>query len=803
MFANYLTTAYRNLLKNKSYAFINIAGLSLGLTCAFLIFALVRYHFSIDKHHKNAERIFRVTTQWITPDGKADGNTSGVPYPFGKAMKTDYPQIEQLTMIEEQYNPMVMVENNGQIQKYKYTGSGHDERGAFADASFFKIFDYQWVTGNAKTIDDPGNAVISKKYAEKFFGSTDCIGKIVKYDGRLPIKIIGVFADYEDNTDFPFQILISYNSLKPFYGGELNDNFGNTNSSTQSFVLLNEKFTKAMWDKQILNFVKKHKPDGVKDTRFIMTYLLDNHFSKDIGNVDKNLILTLLLIGFFLIATACINFVNLATAQALKRSKEVGVRKVMGSTKAQLFWQFMAETAIITIISAIISIVLFFLAQPIIESQLTGIFKFTFYFNPVLITYLVGIIIFVILFSGAYPAIVLAGFQPVMALKGKISTQQLGGLNVRKGLVVMQFAISQMLIIGMAVVTSQLSYFQHKDLGFKKDAIVTVQLPFTPNQDLVKMSTFKNMVSANSSVEKFAYSMSGAPLTGWTSSTSFRYENRPKEEDYSTNVKEIDANYLDLYGIEMVAGRNILPADSAREYLVNETFVKKLGLKNPVDILNKIVDMRGKKLPVVGVIKDFHMRGLSNAIDPLVMASNMKNVYFANVKLRAGSFQEPLKALNKAYDQVYPESFFESHFVDKQVADNYNNEVTMGKLVNFFALVAILIGCLGLFGLVSFMASQKTKEIGIRKVLGASVGNILGLFGKEFGILILIAFVIAAPIAWWAMNKWLQDYEYRTNIGWGIFGFSILTSVVIASLTVGYKSINAALANPVKSLKTE
>jgi putative ABC transport system permease protein len=803
MFRNYLTTAYRNLLKNKSYAFINIAGLSLGLTCAFLIFALVRYHFGIDKQHKNAERIFRVTTQWIDASGKSEGNTAGVPYPFGKAMKNDYPQIEQLAMIEEQYNPMVVVNKNGQIQKFKYTGGGHDERGAFADLTFFKIFDYHWIKGGSGSINDPGTAVISKKYAEKFFGTTDCIGKVVKYDGRLPIKIIGVFADYEDNTDFPFQILISYNSLKEFYGGELNKDFGSTNSSTQCFVLLNEKFTKAMWDKQIVNFVKKYKPDGVKDTRFIMTYLLDNHFSKYLGNVDKNLMLTLLLIGFFLIATACINFVNLATAQALKRSKEVGVRKVMGSTKAQLFWQFMAETAIITVFSAIISIILFYLAQPIIESQLTGIFKFTFYFSPILIAYLIGIVIFVILFSGAYPAIVLSGFQPVMALKGKISTQQLGGLNVRKGLVVMQFAISQMLIIGMAVVTSQLSYFQHKDLGFKKDAIITLQLPFTPNQDLVKMSTFKNLVSANANVEKFAYSMSGAPLTGWTNSTSFRYDNRPKEEDYSTNVKEIDANYLNLYGIKLAAGRNILPADSTREYLVNETFVKKLGIKNPADILGKTIDLRNKKLAIVGVIKDFHMRGLSQAIDPLVMSSDMKNVYFANVKLRPGSFQEPLKAINKAYDQVYPDSFFESHFVDKQVENNYNNEVTMGKLVNFFALVAILIGCLGLFGLVSFMANQKTKEIGIRKVLGASVGNILGLFGKEFGILILIAFVIAAPIAWWAMSKWLQDYEYRTDIGWSIFAISILSSVIIASLTVGYRSINAALANPVKSLKTE
>ncbi|MCP9766513.1 ABC transporter permease [Lacihabitans sp. LS3-19] len=803
MFKNYLKIAFRNLLKNRSYTLINIAGLSLGLTSAFLIFALVRYHFGIDKHHKNAANIYRVTTNWVDANGNQDGSTTGVPYPFGQAMKNEYPEIEQLAMIEEQYNPMVLITENGQTKKFKKTGFDLDERGAFADANYFKIFDYQWIEGGPVSLNEPNHAVISRKYAEKFFGTTDCIGKVLKYDGRLNAKVDGVFEDYEDNTDFPFQIFISYSSLKEFFGGELNKDFGSINSSTQCFVSLNQKFTKAMWDKQMLGFIKKYKPDGVKDTRFTMSYLLDNHFNTDIGNVDKKLIYTLLLIALFLIITACINFVNLATAQAMKRSKEVGVRKVMGSTKAQLFWQFIFETALITIFSIIISVLLFLIAQPLIQNNLDGIFKFTFLYSPVLLFYLIGIVLFVILFSGAYPAMILSGFQPVVALKGKISTQQLGGINVRKGLVVTQFAISQMLIIGMAVVASQLTYFQNKDLGFKKEAVVTVQLPFTPEQDLVKMSTFKNKVQSLAGVDKFSYSMSGAPMTNWTSNTSIVFDNRPDSEEWGTNIKDIDAEYLDMYKIELVAGRNILPSDSAREYLVNETMVKKLGLKKPEDIINKTIDIRGKKLPVVGVIKDFHMRGLSSEIDPLTMTSKMSNVYFANIKLNTGNFKPTLEAINAAFDQVYPESFFNSSFVDVQVANTYKNELTMGKLVNFFAIVAILIGCLGLFGLVSFMANQKTKEIGIRKVLGASIGSILGLFGKEFSKLIVVAFIIAAPVAWWAMDKWLQDYQYSISIGWEIFAVSLASSVLIAVLTVGYKSTAAALMNPTKSLKTE
>lgn len=801
MFRNYLTTAYRNLLKNKSYAFINIAGLSLGLTCAFLIFALVRYHFSIDKQHSKAERVFRVHTQWVDPSGKSVGDTPGVPYAFGKAMITDYPQIEKLSMIEEMYEPMALINNNGKLVKYK--SSTNEEKGAFVDQNYFKIFDYNWIAGNDAEMKNPNTVVLSKKYAEKYFGTTDCIGKVFKYDGRLSVKVVGVFTDYQDNTDFPFHVMLSYPTLKEYRGGPLSEDFGSTNSSTQCFVLLNQNFTKAMWDKQALNFVKKHRPDAVKDTRYIMTYLLDSHFSKDIGNVNKNLIYSLLLIGIFLIVTACINFVNLATAQALKRSKEVGVRKVMGSTKGQLFWQFIFETAMITVVSTVISVVLFYLAQPLIHSQLSGIFKFTFYFTPTLLLYLFGIVIFVIIFSGAYPAVILSGFQPVMALKGKISTQQLGGFNVRKGLVVMQFAISQMLIIGMAVVTSQLSYFQTKDLGFKKDAIVTVQLPFVPDQDIVKMNTFKNLITAQAGVEKFSYSMSGAPQSTWTNSTSIKFDNRPKEEEYGVNTKDIDDKYLDLYGIKLLAGRNLMPADSAREFIVNETLTKKLGFKNPADILNKTIESNGKKLPIVGVVADFHMRGLNSEISPLYMTTKMKNVYFANIKLSSNNFQSSLKAIEKSFDQVYPESYFESFFVDDLIKRQYENETTMGKLINFFALVAILIGCLGLFGLVSFMANQKTKEIGIRKVLGASVGNILGLFGIEFGKLIIIAFVIAAPVAWWVMNGWLQNYEFRTPIGVGIFVIAILVTLIIAGITVGYRSFSAALANPVKSLKTE
>ena len=332
MIQNYIKIAFRTILKNRSYALLNVAGLSLGLASAFLIFALVRYHFNIDQHHANADRIYRVTTQFLSPGG--NGNTTGVPYPFGKNLRTDHPQIEQVCMIEEIYEPMVLIEEKGQIKKLKDAGQNH--RGAFVEPNFFKIFDYQWVAGGIAEMANPNTVVLSEKYANKFFGTTQCIGKVFKYEGRLSLKVVGVFADYQDNTDFPFNIMPSYASLKEYLGGPLNEDFGSINSSTQCFVLLNDKFTKANWDKQSINFVKKHKPDGVKDTRFMITNLRENHFSPDFGQVSKNLAPSLRnMISLFILFFSWAGGISLQ-AQEKKRMK----RKIIFLREGAIFFIF-------------------------------------------------------------------------------------------------------------------------------------------------------------------------------------------------------------------------------------------------------------------------------------------------------------------------------------------------------------------------------------------------------------------------------------------------------------------------------
>lgn len=798
MLTNYLKIAWRNLSKNRAYALINVTGLALGIGCAMLIFALVRYHYSIDTHHQKYDRIYRITSKFLSPAGES--HTPGVPYIFGKAVRNDHPAIEQLAMIDQQEDPTVSVSvAKGPDKKFKET----DGLSAFVEPTYFRIFDYSWLAGGPADLVQPNTVVLSAKNARKYFGTTaNLIGKTIRFNGRLNLRIVGIFADYKDNTDFPYSIMPSWASLKEYRGSD-DDGFDNTNSSTQCYVVLNDRFTKADWDRQMMAFVKKYKPRGLKDTRFPMQPLSAIHFSTEHDGVSRGLILSLLIIGIFLIVTASINFVNLATAQALTRSREVGVRKVMGSTRPQLFWQFMGETALITLLATAIAIGLFQVGQTLIQENLEGAFKFTFYFTPSIISWIVLLVVGVIMMSGVYPALVLAGFKPVMALAGKITSQQVGGFSVRRGLVVTQFAISQMLIIGMVVVASQLRFVQNKDLGFRRNAILTIALPDTPDQDVAKLNTFRNLTTSLPGVERFSYSMNGAPQSSWTSTTSLKYNNRPKDEDFGIQRKYIDAKYLDLYGIKLVAGRNLYPSDTSRETLVNETFVRKIGLKNPDQILGKPLFVDGKNLEIIGVVKDFNQQALKAAISPLFLASKAKQYYFANLQLHSGNFQRVISQLETFYNQVYPDNYFTHQFVDAQIERSYRQERTMAKLVNFFAGIAVLIGCLGLYGLVLFMATQKTKEIGVRKVLGASTGSILWLFGREFSRLILIAFVLAAPVAWYVMTKWLQGFEYKIDVGPGIFGIAILTTVLVAALTVSFQSIKAALMNPVKSLRSE
>lgn len=801
MLRNYLKIAVRNLSKNRTYALINVTGLSLGMGCALLIFALVRYHYQTDRHHRNYDRIYQFTSRFKSPD--SDFNTQGIPYAFGKAVRNDHPGIEQVAMLDEWYGPLLSVPvANGTDKKIK----DKEHAGAFVEPAYFHIFDYTWLAGGPDELRYPGTVVLSADMARKCFGTiTNVVGQTVRLDARVPARVVGVFADYEDNTDLAYSVIASWGSLKQQRGTRPEDEpFDNTNSGTHCFALFDARFTATDWDRQLLSFVKKYNPKNIKETSYPAVRFSRMHLSPDYGGVSRGLLLSLLAIGLLLIGTASINFVNLATAQALNRAREVGVRKVLGSTQAQLFWQFMGETTLIVLAATALAAIVFQYGQTLAHMYLHGPFRFTFYFSPSVVGWLILLVASVILLAGLYPALVLAGFRPVVALAGRLTTQQAGGFSVRRGLVMAQFAISQVLIIGLVVVANQLQYIQEKDLGFRKDAILTVRLPAMPTQDRSKMTTFRNLATALPDVGKFSYSMGGPPQSGWISQTKVRFDSRPEEEPYNPQQAWIDADYVDLFGLKLVAGRNLQPSDTARETLINETFMRQLGFTRPTDVVGKFIHKGGfAPLEIVGILKDYNQSNLKAGITPLFLTTFAAGSYSANIQLSSTNYSRALRQLEKVYNQVYTDSFFESEFVDQQIENTYQQEQTMGKLINFFAGVALLIGCMGLYGLVLFMVVQKTKEIGVRKVLGASVGSILWLFSREFVRLIGFAFMLAAPVAWWAMDHWLQDFQYKITLGPGIFLVALLTTVIVALLTVSFQSVKAALMNPVKSLRSE
>ena len=800
MLRNYIKIAWRNLVRNKSYAFINIFGLSLGIACSILIFTLVSYHFSFDNFHTKKDRIYRIVTE-IHNENIA--HTPGVPPPFTKAFRNDYTFAEKTARVATFSDRLISIPSDKDNKKFQ------EKQGvAVAEPEFFDIFDFPLVQGNIKTaLTEPNTAIITQKIAKKYFGTENAIGKIIRYDNATDFKITGILKDLPQNTDRTQEIYLSNASMKDlsrFLSRE--DSWGGINSETHCFVLLKPGVTAASVEKVFPDFMKKYygnNPINLKAFVFKVQPLSDIHFNPDYnGVIEKRYLWALILIGIFLIITASVNFINLATAQALNRAKEVGIRKVLGSLRGQLFWQFIVETALITFFAVLLAFGFAELALPSLNSIFETDLSINLLKVPGLFFFIIITAMVVVFLSGAYPGMILSGFQPVTALKGKLSKERLGGFSLRRILVVSQFAISQMLIIVTIVVAGQMNYSKKTDLGFNRGGIVMLPVPMGDSIGKLKMELLRNKLSGIAGVEKVSLCMQ-APAADANNTTSIKYDNRAKEELWEVNTKPADDQYLSTFGIKLVAGRNLYPADTTREFLVNETLVKKLNLKYPNDILNKTIQVNNKKGLVVGVVKDFYNYSFRSEIAAIVISPNFRSYDNCAVKINLNNVKPTLDAVEKAWTEVYPSFVYDHEFLDDRIAKFYELDEIMLKLVEAFAGIAVLIGALGLYGLVSFMALRKTKEIGVRKVLGASIQNILWLFGKEFTRLLLIAFVIAAPIAWWAMSEYLQDFKNRIEIGAGIFILAIGCTFLIALITVGYRSVKAALTNPVESLRTE
>ncbi|HUR12207.1 MAG TPA: ABC transporter permease [Flavitalea sp.] len=799
MLKNYFLLAYRNLRRNGSYTVINILGLSVGIAVCLLIFMVVHFELSFDNFHSKKERIFRVLTKFEGPDGTS--LSAGVPFPTPGALRTDYPQLSKVTAVMSNEGLIAVTEDKTQAGNAK---KFREEEGVFfVDPEFFEIFDFPFLSGTYTALNKPNMAVLSKSTAEKYFGDwKSAIGKTFLYNNRELLQVTGILQDVPSNTDFQIKVAISFSTSTR----SKNTDWRTVSSAMGTYVLLPENMSPAQFDKQLLQFVKKYKKEE-HPAKHQLESISEVHY-QDHGNflqrsISKKLIQTLSLVALFLLLIACVNFINLSTAQAVNRSKEVGVRKVLGSNRLQLSLQFMAETALITIAAVLLSILIAIAAVPLIKNILELPLSAEQIATPWMMIFLLSVTVAVTLLSGFYPAIIISGYNPIAALKNKIRSKTAKGISLRRGLVVGQFVIAQVLIIGTLIVLNQMNFFMHAKLGFDKDAIVNIPLP-GDSISRTKVDYMRNELHQVKGVRAVSFSFASPSDNGnWYS--DFKYNNAPKSVEWGANLKWADADYFKTYNIPLVAGRPYTQSDTVREFVVNETLVKKLGLLKPEEVIGKTIDFWDGVLKgnIVGVVKDFHAVSLHQEMSPIVMSTYKATYGTIGMKLDGENMKSTIENVEKLWTRTFPEYVFEYEFLDKKIANFYQQERQLLDLYKIFATIAIFISCLGLYGLAAFMSVQRVKEVGIRKVLGATVNNILVLFSKEFVLLVFIAFAVAAPIAWYLMHLWLNDFQYRIPMNWWIFALAGLMAITVALFTISVQAIRSAVANPVKSLRNE
>ncbi|TDB65920.1 ABC transporter permease [Arundinibacter roseus] len=794
MIKNYFLVAFRSLKRNSSYATINILGLGLGICCAILVFALVKYHLSFDTFHANSERIYRIVTEQ-----HRDNITyvSSVPAPLGNALRMDHDFGEKIARIATFDEQLIKVKTTGETKKF------NEENGiAFTEPGYFEIFNFPLLQGNASTaLTEPRTALVTERVAKKLFGEVDPINQTFQINDSIEIRVTGLLQNLPPNTDQKAEIFISYPTLKSYNEWLASeDSWGGIMSAMKCYIRLRPQVSAAQVEAVLPAYVEKYRAKSKNVHHYKLQPLADVHFNERYqGSMKKSNLWVLSLIGLFLILTASVNFINLATAQALNRAGEVGIRKALGSLRRQIFWQFIAQTALITLLAGLLALMLAWLALPYVNQWFGAEVRLDFLSDATLLLFVPALLLLVTFLAGAYPGLILAGFQPIVALKGKLSQQTIGGFNTRRALIVVQFAISQALMVALFVIAEQMRFSKEADLGFDKEAVVMLPIASAPE----RTKTVRQELLKLSGVESVSLCFA-APAAGYSWNTTPYYDNRQEEEVFRMTLKAADDAYLSTFGLELVAGRNIFPSDTTNEFLVNEMTARKLNLSSPEELLGKSLSINGDKNgTIVGVIKDFHDNSFHEDISPAAVFSDISGYNAYAVKINKSDVATTLKSIEQTWSRLHPDQLYEHEFLDDQIASFYDTEALMLKLIQAFSLIAILIGCLGLYGLVRFMATQKTKEIGIRKVLGSSIEQILWIFGKEISLLMLIAFTIAAPVAWMLMSEWLQDFKYHIPLGPSFFVWAIAATFAVALITVSYQSIKAALMNPVKSLRSE
>ena len=803
MFKNYFKTAFRSLVRKKNYTLINIAGLAIGIAVCMTIFLIIQYQNSFDAFHAKKDRTYRLLTEFHHADSKDIFYGHGVPFGVPKGIKAAFPQVEQVAPFFGSDNDQFVIESSGNRRnKFK------EEKGVFfTQAAFFSIFDFPLLAGSYTSLNDPNNVLLSKETADKYFGSWhNAIGKTIRMNNDILLKVTGVLKTIPANTDFQMKVAVAYGTG---YTKDLkaSADYDGVSGGFGCYILLPQNTNETAFEKQLRAWsVKVKRPDD-KD-QVTMQSLHDVHYDTGAGTFSNNtishtMIYVLWLIAAFILLIACVNFINLSTAQAVNRAKEIGVRKVLGSNKAQLRLQFISETFLIVLVSVLLA----FFISIIVLSYINKLMDVSLSINTAnalpVVFFLVIITIVVTMLAGFYPSIVLSRFNPINALKSKMVVQSTKGISLRRGLVVFQFIIAQTLIISTLIIVKQMHFFTSQPIGFDKNAVVNIALP-TDNARREKYDYLKTQIQSINGIQHVSFN-SNTPIEDNNDNWAlFHFDHSIKPTDFYSIFKSADNEYVPTYNLPLIAGRSLQPSDTMKEFLVNEMVVKNLGISKPQDALNKeIAFNEHMKGTIVGVLKDFNTRSFRDGLAPLIITTLKDNYDEVSLKVDTKNIVPVMQSVEKLWNTTYPDFVYEYKFLDDKIAGFYKQENQLSQLYTLFACIAIFLSCLGLYGLASFMAVQRIKEVGVRKVLGATASNIVYLFSREFVVLIAVAFVIATPIAWYFMNEWLQHFTFRITVSWWLFFSGGIASVVVALLTVSVQAIKAAIANPVKSLRTE
>jgi putative ABC transport system permease protein len=798
MFKNYLKVALRNLMRHKGYSAINIAGLAIGMACCIAISLLVYRDLSFDSFHDKGDRIYRLNTEMNLP-GKASQNTALSMSPSGPAMIDEFPEVIGYTRFWQGGNE---VKFNAQYKDRKITIT----TSLYSDPSIFDVFSFQLIAGDPATaLEEPYSAVLTQESAQKIFGDEDPLGKVIQQNGKDDFKITGVLKKIPAASHIHFDMLMSICTSEE----ATRNAWGNTWSIT--YLLLEEGADVKALEGKFGNFLQKYM---AKFSEYFVMYLQplkkihlhSSNIEYDLLNqkkTDVTYVYIFSAIALLILLIACINFMNLSTARSANRAKEVGIRKVVGAGRAQLIGQFLCESVFLAFCSVVLAVALLELLQPSLNYLFENAFDFNYFNSWLLPLALVGIVLLVGVLAGSYPAFFLSAFKPVVVLKGTVSSGGRGSA-LRKVLVVGQFAISIILIICTIFVVRQLSYMQNKNLGFNREQVISVPLRSGSLQKIVE--PLKNQWLQNPSVT--GVTASRFRLGEVMAIEGIFFKGHNPDELATSAMMAVDYDYLSFYGLEIVAGRDFsrefttdyLPGNSGA-YIINEALQKKLGWDSA---LGKKFGTNPENLgTVIGVVKDFHFNSLHHKIEPLFFSIRPGRIGNLSVRIKPEDMDATLGSLRKTWAEHSPNQPFEYSFLDEDFARLYKNEKLVARIFGAFSLLAVFVSCLGLFGLISYSAEQRTKEIGIRKVLGASISNIVLLLSREFLMLLGIALVFACPVAWYFMDRWLQNFAYRIELGPETFVLGGAIALVITVLTVSYQAIKAAYANPVEALRYE